>query len=90
MGILLTTSVAFLLLGVVATYFFAGTGDFKAGGILNGRVDDWQATILLGLFAFGTGKAALMPFHKWLPNAMVAPTPVQPISNARLTLPKAT
>ena len=38
MGILLTTSVAFLLLGVLGTYYFAGTMDFKLGGILNGKV----------------------------------------------------
>jgi len=28
------------------------------------------------LYVLGTGKAALMPFHGWLPAAMVAPTPV--------------
>ena len=38
--------------------------------------------ILVALFAFGIGKAALMPFHRWLPAAMVAPTPVSALLHA--------
>jgi multicomponent Na+:H+ antiporter subunit D len=39
-------------------------------------------SVLLVLFAFGIGKAALMPVHPWLPNAMVAPTPVSALLHA--------
>ena len=73
---------AFLLLAVILTYVYAGTLDFEKGGILGGNVDGLAVPILLGLYAFGTGKAALMPFHRWLPTAMVAPTPVSALLHA--------
>ncbi|ANM32099.1 monovalent cation/H+ antiporter subunit D [Acidobacteria bacterium Mor1] len=82
LGILISTSIAFLLLAVVWTWNLAGTLDFRAGGILEGKADDKTVMILLALFAFGTGKAALMPFHRWLPAAMVAPTPVSALLHA--------
>ncbi len=82
LGVLVFTSVAFLLCAVIWTYQAAGTGDFKLGGILAGKVEGSSIWILLALFAFGTGKAALMPFHRWLPNAMVAPTPVSALLHA--------
>ncbi|MEM9863502.1 MAG: proton-conducting transporter membrane subunit [Myxococcota bacterium] len=82
LGILMSTSVCFLLAAVSWTYFKAGTLDFRDGGILAGRVEETALPWLLGLFAYGAGKAALMPLHRWLPNAMVAPTPVSALLHA--------
>ena len=82
LSILLFTSVSMLLLAIVWTWNVAGTLDFRPGGILSGKADDSLLGVLLALYVFGTGKAALMPFHRWLPAAMVAPTPVSALLHA--------
>ena len=82
LGILLTTSILFLLLAIIWTWHVSGTLEFSPGGILAGRVEGPLVAVLLALYAFGTGKAALMPFHRWLPAAMVAPTPVSALLHA--------
>jgi multicomponent Na+:H+ antiporter subunit D len=82
LGVLIGTSVAFLLTGTLATWVLAGTLDFREGGILAGHVGMAGTVVLVALYMFGIGKAALMPFHRWLPAAMVAPTPVSALLHA--------
>lgn len=82
LGILLTTSIAFLLLAVLGTYSLTGTLTFQAGGIFNASHSPMILSVLLVLFCYGIGKAAIMPFHRWLPAAMVAPTPVSALLHA--------
>ena len=72
-----------MLVAVIWSWTISGgNSDFVEGGLLAGKVGPGTASALLLLFAFGIGKAALMPVHFWLPNAMVAPTPVSALLHA--------
>ncbi|MDZ7747881.1 MAG: monovalent cation/H+ antiporter subunit D family protein [Halofilum sp. (in: g-proteobacteria)] len=82
LGILLATSIGLLLPAMVWVWAVTGTLDFQPGGILAGHFDGPTVGLLLFLFMFGIGKAALMPIHRWLPAAMVAPTPVSALLHA--------
>ncbi len=86
--ILMGTSLGLLLPAIIGVQVLAGTTEFAIGGVLmDGGVlkpglSMTIVSVLLFLFAFGIGKAALMPVHPWLPNAMVAPTPVSALLHA--------
>jgi multicomponent Na+:H+ antiporter subunit D len=82
LGVLLASSIGLLLVAVLWTWNLTGTLDFRPGGILAGKANDATVFALLALFALGTGKAALMPVHRWLPAAMVAPAPVSALLHA--------
>ena len=83
LGVLMGGSIGLLMPAMIAIWWLTGTLDFTAGGILSTDVisTGWLM-VLMALIVFGTGKAALMPFHAWLPNAMVAPTPVSALLHA--------
>ncbi|MBN2644810.1 MAG: monovalent cation/H+ antiporter subunit D family protein [Desulfuromonadaceae bacterium] len=82
LGILIATSVGLLLPAIIWTWQVAGTTSFRPGGILDWTMAPAGVSLLLMLYAFGIGKAALMPIHRWLPEAMVAPTPVSALLHA--------
>jgi multicomponent Na+:H+ antiporter subunit D len=82
LGILIGTSIGLQLTAVIWTWSLTGTLDFTDGGILEGHASAGLTALLLAMYVFGIGKAAVMPFHRWLPAAMVAPTPVSALLHA--------
>ncbi len=82
LGVLLGSSIAFFLFAIIWTWSITKTLEFTPGGIFSKDVDPAALSILLLLYVFGIGKAAIMPMHRWLPAAMVAPTPVSALLHA--------
>ncbi len=79
---ILGTSIGFILPAMLISYNLAGTLEFGKQGFLVGTGSKTLMALLLFLFIFGFAKAAIMPFHSWLPAAMVAPTPVSALLHA--------
>ena len=83
---LMGTSKLFLLPAMVLTYVLCGTLDFQLGDVVHGifpaDADPFMVQLTYVLYIAGLAKAALMPFHNWLPSAMVAPTPVSALLHA--------
>lgn len=82
LGILMGTSIALMLPAMIIIWSQTGTLKFTAQGIMAGQISPTWAMPLYLLFIIGIGKAAVMPLHKWLPAAMVAPTPVSALLHA--------
>ncbi|MEN8189114.1 MAG: monovalent cation/H+ antiporter subunit D family protein, partial [Thermodesulfobacteriota bacterium] len=82
---LTTTAKAFLLPAMILIYVITGTLDFPHNiqdGMFTGDTESWVVIMLYIFCLFGFAKNGVMPFHHWLPGAMVAPTPVSALLHA--------
>ncbi len=79
---ILGTSIGLVLPAMLACYYLTGTLEFSGQGFMAGVCNRGMAAVLLIFFIFGFAKAGIMPFHGWLPAAMVAPTPVSALLHA--------
>lgn len=80
---ILGTSIGLVLPAMLYCYSITGTLAFSTGGIFEaGQLSTPAMAVLLLMFVLGFAKAGIMPFHSWLPAAMVAPTPVSALLHA--------
>jgi multicomponent Na+:H+ antiporter subunit D len=82
---LTTTAKGLLLPAMILIYVITGTLDFPTNiyqGMFPADTESWMVTMLFIFCLFGFAKNGVMPFHHWLPGAMVAPTPVSALLHA--------
>jgi len=82
---LTTTAKLFLLPALILIYVITGTLDFPhniSEGLFAGDTESWIVIMLYIFCLLGFAKNGVMPFHHWLPGAMVAPTPVSALLHA--------
>lgn len=77
---------AFAFIGIVFLLHYGTTLNFTYGGVLDneliaGSEQTLRWVFVCAFFGFGV-KAAVFPFHGWLPDASVAPTPVSALLHA--------
>jgi len=82
---LTATAKMFLLPAMILIYVLTGSLDFATNiqtGIFSPEVSKPLVVMLYIFCLFGFAKNGVMPFHHWLPGAMVAPTPVSALLHA--------
>jgi len=82
---LTTTAKGLVLPAMILIYVLTGSLDFAHNirqGIFPPDVNATLVTILYVFCILGFAKNGIMPFHNWLPGAMVAPTPVSALLHA--------